>query len=205
MADSFVLLGQPRRPWLDPDKLKARYLELSGEVHPDRFHSASQEQQQAATARHSELNAAYQRLRDPKERLLHLIELEHGRRPQEIQNVPPETMELFVQVGQLCRAVDAFLAERATAPSPMLKAKGFEEALDWTDRLQKMQDTLASQRAALEGRLKMLDAAWNAPSASESRAPGSLPWGELEQLYRRFSFLSRWIGQLHERIVQLSL
>ena len=205
MADFFALLGQPRRPWLDPDRLKSRYLELSSEVHPDRFHGASQEQQQAANARHAELNVAYQHLREPKDRLSHLIEIERGRRPAEIQNAPPETMELFVQVAQLCRGVNAVLAERAKVASPILKAKGFEAAVDWTDRLQKMQEVLATRRAALEERLKTIDALWDTVPASERPASSGFPWEELEQLYRQFSFLNRWAGLLQERIVQLAL
>ena len=206
MTDYFVLLGQPRRPWLDPEELKTKYLALSGEVHVDRLHSASQEQQEAATAHHAELNAAYQRLREPKDRLRHLIELELGRKPEEIQNVPAETMELFIGIGQLCRGADAFLAGRGRVSSPLLKARMFEEALDWTDRIQKMQQELAAMRTALEDRLRVIDAAWDSAHDLNQVAllPG-LPWAELEQIYRQFSFLGRWNGQIQERIVQLSL
>ena len=40
MTDAFALLSEPRRPWLDAEALKARFLPLSAAVHPDRVHSA---------------------------------------------------------------------------------------------------------------------------------------------------------------------
>jgi len=206
MTDYFALLGQPRRPWIDPDELQARFLALSREVHPDRFHNASEEQRQAANASSVELNAAYQRLRDAKDRLLHLLELELGRKPGEIQGVPEATMELFVQVGRVCREVDLFLAERAKVSSPMLKAQMFECALAWADRLQSMQQRVASNRAALEARLRAMNRVWeDATRIGTSARSAGLPLAELDEVYRQFGFLARWSGQLQERIVRLSL
>lgn len=205
MTDYFALLGQPRRPWLNPEELKAKYFALSAQENGDRSHSASQEQQKTATSRQAGLNAAYQHLREPKDRLLHLLELELERKPQEIHNVPQETMARFIEIGQLCRGADAFLAERERVSSPMLKAGMFAEALDWTDRLQKGQQTLVATRTTLEDRLKEIDAAWDSPPGPQPAALPAWPWAELEQLYRQFSFLDRWIGQLQERIVRLSL
>ena len=51
------------------------------------------------------LNAAYQVLREPKDRLLHLLELELGAKPTEVQPTSPGAMELFLEVGRLCREV----------------------------------------------------------------------------------------------------
>jgi TPR repeat protein len=40
MNYAFALLSEPRRPWLDAEPLKQRFLARSNEVHPDRVHSA---------------------------------------------------------------------------------------------------------------------------------------------------------------------
>jgi hypothetical protein len=40
MNDCFALLNEPRRPWLDSEALKQRFVSLSAELHPDRTHSA---------------------------------------------------------------------------------------------------------------------------------------------------------------------
>src|SRR5437868_8581649 len=83
MTDNFSLFNEPRRPWLDADLLKQKFLKFSAEVHPDKIHNASDGEKAAANKRYAELNAAYNCLREPKERLLHLIELELGAKPKD--------------------------------------------------------------------------------------------------------------------------
>src|SRR5438552_2017449 len=68
MTDAFVLLDEPRRPWLDAEALKQKFLPLSGASHPDRIHSAPEAEKQAATSHYAELNAAYNTLREPRDR-----------------------------------------------------------------------------------------------------------------------------------------
>src|SRR3974390_115525 len=102
MNDCFKVLGQRRRPWLESGKLKQTFLELSAEWHPDRVHGRSNGERQAAQERYTELNSAYQRLREPKERLEHLLELELGTVPTQVQRIPSELMELAMGIGQLC-------------------------------------------------------------------------------------------------------
>src|SRR3954453_19129204 len=119
MTDYFQLLQEPRRPWLDTDVLKTRFLERSSAVHPDRDHNASEAEKQAANARYTELNSAYQALREPKERLLHLLTLETGAKPREVQAILPGAMDLFLEVAGKCREADAFLAEKNRATSPL--------------------------------------------------------------------------------------
>src|SRR5271163_2777314 len=123
--DNFALLGQPRQPWLDPSALKAAFLEHSARLHPDRVQAESTGEKTAATGRFSELNAAYNCLREPKERLLHLLELESGAPPANVQSVPEGTMDLFMETGQLCRQTDQFLADKSRASSPLLQAQMF--------------------------------------------------------------------------------
>ena len=74
MNDCFALLNEPRRPWLDTESLKTKFFSLSAAFHPDRVHGGTQAEKSAAQQRYAELNAAYNRLRDPKERLLHFLE-----------------------------------------------------------------------------------------------------------------------------------
>src|SRR5260370_36162164 len=94
MTDYFALLGEPRRPWLEPDSLKARFLALSAEAHPDRLHNAPEAQKQAANQQYAELNSAYRCLREPKERLQHLLELELRSKPEAVRPIAEATMGL---------------------------------------------------------------------------------------------------------------
>lgn len=59
MTDAFALLGEERRPWLDPEVLKQRFHEMSGPLHPDRHHGAPEGEREDAGKRYAELNAAY--------------------------------------------------------------------------------------------------------------------------------------------------
>jgi hypothetical protein len=40
MQDAFALLNEPRRPWLEAEALKQKFLALSSAVHPDRVSAA---------------------------------------------------------------------------------------------------------------------------------------------------------------------
>ena len=205
MTDSFALLNEPRRPWLDAEALKQKFLPLSSAAHPDRIHSAPEAEKQAATKRYAELNAAYNTLREPRDRLLHLIELESGGKPSDIQRIPPGTMDLFVEVGQLCRDVDAFQAERGQVTSPLLKVKMFERGMDWTDQLQALQGRINARRDELTTELQQMNAVWESapPIGTPSRA-AALPLERLEQIYRVFSYIARWSEQIQERNLQLA-
>ena len=206
MTDAFAILSEPRRPWLDADVLKARYLPLATAVHPDRVHGASGSEKAAAAERYAALNSAFNILREPRERLLHLLELEAGAKPGDIQRIPPGTMDLFVEVGQTCRDADAFLAKKSTATSPMLKLRLMQEGLEWADTLQGLQNRVNARRDELTAELRAMDAAWDAapPVGSMDRA-SALPLERLEQIYRAMSYVARWTEQLSERAVQLAI
>lgn len=204
VSDCFALLDEPRRPWLDADALKAKFLARSAEVHPDRVHNAPEAERAAAQERYTALNAAFTTLREPKDRLQHLLELESGAKPGNIQSTPAELTDLFFEVGRLCRDVDFFLIEKGRANSPLLKVKMFQRAMDWTGQINALQLRLNAKRGELETELAAMNDAWaGAPSEPEARRT-VLPLARLEQLYRTFSFLSRWTAQLQERVVPLA-
>ena len=204
MTDAFSLLDEPRRPWLDVAALKAKFLARSAEVHPDRVHSASEAERAAAQERYTALNAAFNTLREPKDRLQHLLELESGAKPGNIQSTPPELTDLFFEVGRLCRDVDFFLLEKGRANSPLLKVKMFQRAMDWTSQINALQSRLNAKRGELEAALQAMNETWAAAPAEPDARRVALPLARLEQLYRTFSFLSRWTAQLQERVVQLA-
>jgi DnaJ-domain-containing protein 1 len=205
MMNCFALLNEPRRPWLEPEALKQKFLALSAEVHPDRVHGGSDAERQAAQERYTELNGAYNRLRDPKERLLHLLELELGTRPGQVQSIPSDLMNLFMAVSQLCRKADALLTQKAKTTSPLLQVNLFECGQELTLELKALQQRISSQQDALLTELKMLDERWGRDAAplGQAREPSLLR--RLEELYRLFSYFSRWSSQMNERVIQLSL
>jgi curved DNA-binding protein CbpA len=206
MTDCFALLNEPRRPWLDPEALRTRFMELSAAAHPDRTPGLAQPAKEAATSHYAALNSAWRCLSEPKNRLLHLLELEAGHKPAGLQNTPAEAMDLFMEVGRLCHEADQFLAERAQATSPMLKVRLFERGLEWTDQLLNLQANLRSKQNVLDAELRSLNPVWmDAPPIGDPARGPRLPLGRLEELYRLSSYLGRWNEQIQERVVRLSL
>jgi molecular chaperone HscB len=76
LADNdFVLLGLPERFALDRDELDARWRQLQGTVHPDRFAAEGAAAQRVAMQWAMRVNEAYRRLREPLGRATYLCEL----------------------------------------------------------------------------------------------------------------------------------
>ena len=74
-SDDFELFGLPRRFALDRGVLDARWRQLQGEVHPDRFAAEGAAAQRIAMQWAVRVNEAYQRLKDPLKRAAYLCEL----------------------------------------------------------------------------------------------------------------------------------
>ncbi len=175
-------------------------------AHPDRFHNGTAEERAAATARYAELNAAHNCLRDPKARVQHLLELELGAPPANLKDIPAETMDLFMEVGQVCREADRIVAAKVKASSPLLQAQWFEPAMACSEKLNALLQRIHLRRETLLTELHAMNAVWEAapPPASAARA-AALPLRRLEEMGRDLSYLSRWSGQLQERIGLLSI
>ncbi len=76
-SNHFELFGLPVGFVLDSQALAGRYRELQGAVHPDRFASASDQEQRMALQQATWVNEAYEILRDPLRRARYLLQL-HG-------------------------------------------------------------------------------------------------------------------------------
>lgn len=194
MVDYFALLKFPRTPWLDPGEVQKRFLELSAVVHPDRAHNLGAAEIATANEKFAELNKAFVMLRDPKERLHHLLALETGSTPSDAQNIPNELIELFVRVGQTCRKVDEFLAERNRATSPMLQAQLFAQGLDWSDRISELQQQVGIVKARAEQELQEIARNW----------PDEKRYDRLAALVHTFAMTAKWESQLRERFAALA-
>jgi len=190
----FSVFELPPAPALDTAALKEQFARLSAQLHPDKFQQSPPEQKKEAEARYARINKAWQILRDPKERLIYLYELESGAKPKDVQKIPPGTMDLFVEVGQLCQKVDAFLKEKAQASSALEKASLLARSLAQQDETISLGNKIAAAEQQLDIDLVALDLDWR---------NGKKDFDMLETLYRKYSYISRWKQQLEER--QLAL
>ncbi len=194
MTDYFAILGQKREPFLDPGALKEIFLRLSSECHPDK---SAAENRDLAGQKFTEMNAAYNCLRDPKTRLAHFLELETGKPPVLVQSMPGGLMDHFAQVAQICGRADSTLRKRQGLSSPVVKAQCFQEALGLSEQISMLQRILQHQRDSLVEELRVLPAL-----DGETDRPALL--ARIEEVYAAYSYLSRWSHQLQERFVQLA-
>lgn len=77
MQNHFDYYGLPVRYGLDERELRQRYLDRSRDDHPDYHRTADAAAQARSLDETARNNAAYRALRDPRLRLLHILEL-HG-------------------------------------------------------------------------------------------------------------------------------
>lgn len=194
MLDHFATLGLPRTPWIEPDSLKQRFLELSAQRHPDK--SASEKAEAEAGFR--TLNEAFTTLRTTRTRLLHLLELEGAGRPAHVENIPPAALEFFGPIAEITRRTDALLKEKAAAASPMLKVRFFEKALDALDAVQALQQRVQARISEVEAGLQQAAAPWG----QAGQRPRLV--AEFQKAAAALGFLERWNAQLQEKAAALT-
>jgi curved DNA-binding protein CbpA len=190
--DPFASFHLPTGPAIDLDALKSQFTRATAETHPDKFPQGPE--RLAAETRYAELNRAYQILTDPRQRLLALYELTKGEKPRDVQRIPPGTMDLFIEVGQACQQMDAFLERKKEADGALARASLMGEELTLQDTLLTLRGKLENLGTTLEAELTALDTRWRS---------GERDFSALETLYRKYSYLARWREQLEERELAL--
>ena len=190
MTDYFAVLQQPRRPWLDPEKLKQEYQQLTLRAHPDRAQTG-QPSLDFAT-----VNDAYRTLASPKRRLQHLLALVPGPAPAS-SSVPNEMTQLFMQTAELIEETDRLLGQAAATGSHLSKALLKPRLSRAKEKIEAALDQLNRLHEQALSQLQELDRSWEEKS--------ELLRDELGELAQRFTYLERWIDQLRERQFQLSV
>ena len=196
MLDHFALLDLPRSPWLEAFEVKARFAQLSGPVHPDRVHQADDATRTAATHRYTELNSAQQCLADTRLRLRHLIELETGQPPGDVGSVPAQISDLFFEVGKALKQADELVRQKQVTMAPMVQAQFMRQVMERMELVRGMITGLERRRAELDERCQELGRRW---------LTGDKQVFALTELNRDYGFLNRWLEQLRERLLQLTL
>ena len=189
MTDYFALLDQPRRPWLDPHELKQAFHAKSLRVHPDTQHRDERSFAESGIA-FRELNEAYQVLQDPKRRIYHLLSLE-GRAPASRQTtVPSEIEQLFSGVAGVTQQAEALADKCKSATTPLGRSLLKPQILKLQKHLGEILQQLSELHEAGVADLRRLSAHGLAEEDD---------WAELQRLYLRFSYLTRWIAELQEK------
>ena len=172
MQDAFAMLQLPRRPWLEESDVRSAFQQAAARMHPDA--------KTGSAADFTELTNAYQTLREPAKRLLHLLALESSDLPLPA-GAPAELMPLFPLIAGVRQKLDRLEPEADLLPIR-------KEAHQASEQLKLAMDT-----ALLE--LREADAAWPSPSATRAAAA----------LQSRLTYLEKWQSQLREALLRLDI
>jgi len=190
MTDYFALFEQPRRPWLDPEELKQVFHQKTLETHPD----AQTEPGENETF--TQLNEAYQVLREPKRRLQHLLSLEKSAPATKNVPVPANIEQLFPVVAALMQEMDGLVQKLASA-SALSRSLVRPELLKTAGKARQMQAALTQLHDKAVAELRELSQSW---------LPGRMNHEtELHSLYLQFAYVTRWLGELEEKRTQLRI
>jgi len=147
-TDYFTCLGFPRRLTLDPQKLEAKFYELSRTFHPDFYQTKSSAEQTISLGNAAVLNTAYRTLRDPIQRAEYLLALEAGS-VKDIRTSPPA--DLFEEILELQDTLEEYRAsDRDSDQGHRLRAT-----------LQTEQETLERRKHEMESHLQQLFVDWD--------------------------------------------
>lgn len=185
MTDYFALLDQPRSPWLDPEQLKQAFHAKTLRAHPD-----AQGAEASGDAAFAEINEAYQVLREPKRRLQHLVVLLGKTPPGRASAIPQDLDNLFPAVAGLTNDANVVLQKVSASTNALSLSLLRPESLRIRGDIARMLDKLRRLQRTAEDELRRADA-----NASDI----------LQQLYVRFSYLGRWIAELEEKELKLSV
>lgn len=195
MIDYFALLDQPRRPWLDPEKLKDSYHQKTLEAHPDT--QTSRPGAEATDTAFTSLNDAYQVLQDPKRRLHHLLSLEGAAPSSTDQTVPNQLHDLFPAVGTLTQRANLLLEKIGATSNALSRSLLKPQILEVQNEAKQVRARIQDLFDVSLAELRRIDAAWATNPTEQLEA--------LSNLYFAFAYLTRWSAQIDELIFQLSL
>jgi len=190
MTDHFACLGEPRRPWLDEEALKAKFHALTAEHHPDVAGADAPD--------FSAINVAYGVLRDPRTRLRHLLELEAPGRLAGRQAVPPPIVELFTAMGDKKQSLDRFLEKRAAAGSALGRAMLASEQFRLQEEVEEWHGVLQAEKARWLDQIPALDDAWLAGPAERDGVAV-----RVAETAQALGYLEKWAAQLWDGLVKL--
>jgi len=158
-TDYFTCFGFPRRLTLDPQKLEAKFYELSRTFHPDFYQTKSSAEQTISLGNAAVLNTAYRTLRDPIQRAEYLVALEAGS-VKDIRTSPPA--DLFEEILESQDTLEEYReSDRDSDRGHRLRAT-----------LQTEQEKLERRKEELEAQLRQLFADWDKlQDAGEATSP----------------------------------
>jgi curved DNA-binding protein CbpA len=181
VTDFFALIGLPRRPLVDERALQDGYLRRAAVWHPDAAGGDAEKFRELLEARRT--------LLDPAARLRHLLTLEgHDVRDGGLHGAP----DLFLEVAGALDAVKGVCRRLSETRSAIGRAALESERRKAEQRVQRATEAVDAAWQQLGAQLQAQDARW----------PGA-DFALLENIGKKFVFLSRWQNELREALFRL--
>jgi molecular chaperone HscB len=187
-TDYFTCFGIPRRLMLDPQKLEAKFYELSRAFHPDFYQTKSPTEQTISLGNAAVLNTAYRTLRDPIHRAEYLLALEAGS-VKDIRTSPPA--DLFEEILELQDTLEEYRAsDRDSGEGHRLLAI-----------LRTEQQALERRKEEMESQLRQLFTDWDTlqdsgEATSQARAERDRILKQMRDLLSHRTYLSSIVNDL---------
>ena len=127
-TDYFALFGLPRRYALDEKELHRRFLNITRDIHPDRFAASAQETVNLTMRLAAQINDAYNVLKSGVLRAEYLLQQAGGKRASEDKSVPGDVLEKNMELREQIEEAQAGGDERALEWCRRQVAQMHEEA-----------------------------------------------------------------------------
>lgn len=188
--DAFARLGLARCAALDEETLKSAWLELGRAAHPDQVGGDA--------ALSSQINAAYELLKEPESRLKHLLELDYPDQAAAWATVPMEEglMQVFMKLGPVLQKVEVFAKKREVATSALAQALLAGEQMQVQEDLEERMSELTDLRETLESALIQVD-------DLRSKGDAAQAMESMRVLRAKFAYVSKWQRQAREALLKL--
>lgn len=178
MTNYFEVLGLPESLVIDDEALKERFHEISARVHPD---AGSED-----ATRFQLANEAFNVLRQPSRRLLHLLAL-HGFSEPTTQP-PANLIDLFFETNAVLTSADDLTHRFDSASNALQKALLTNDLMLCEENLSRTLQTLTLLETQNLGRL---------PEAPQD-------WPAIAKIAHTLSYLAKWKTEIAERQTRLA-
>ncbi len=181
-VDFFRLFGLGPYLTIEPSQLERSFYEMSRKFHPDRYQTASAEEQAISLENSAILNKAYRTLRDPVSRTYYLIGLKVGISEGERSQAPPNLLEEIMEVQE---------ARMELKASP-----DGEESAQLLETIREARGRLEAQRGEMEGRLKELSSQWDGLVNRDSQNDEEKILTEMKEILLNMNYLNTALRDL---------
>jgi DnaJ-domain-containing protein 1 len=184
MIDFFAVFGLEPRPVLDADVLGDLFANKSKTSHPDR----------AADGDFATLNQAFNTLRDPASRIMHLLALS-GEEPKP-KSASAGVSAWFGKIATGLQQFDRMFQPLTQEDSSLLRAIKIREAQSVLAELEEISEGLTSEKERLLQAMAQIDARWSSDCVADRDS--------LAQIACDLRFLEKWLAQISERRLRLA-